>query len=164
MIKTSSVQKYITQVADDPTCYVVANRTEAVLYLEGNNNKFHFCARLSNEDGKLHESALVSDRQGRGISSAGGGSIHHGLGSKTSHHELLAKKFASRISVALDKMLEKKVCREFVLVAEPHFLGLLRDALSTNTRRVVVREVGHEYAQGSDDEIHTKIMKSIAAG
>ena len=52
---------------------------------------------------------------------------------------------------------------ELVLVAEPHFLGLLRDALGPETRRLVKHEVGREYTQGSGDDIRAQVLKAIGA-
>ncbi len=161
MLRKSSAQRYVAQVAEDPILYVVANRSEAVFYADGSDRKFHFVERLTNKKGHRHESELVSDRPGRGVSSAGGG-IHHGLEPGTSHHELAARRFAKRVAAALERGRSQKLFRELVLVAEPHFLGLLRRSLTSKTREAVTHEVGHEYyAQGSGEEVRARILKAI---
>ena len=143
--------------------YVVANRTEAVLYTDEAKQKFQFVDRLLNEKGALHESELVSDRPGRGFSSSGGdGSVRHALAHRESHHEHVAKEFASRIAASLEAARNQKRFTEIVLVAEPHFLGLLRAALGPATTALVKCEVRHEYTKGSDAEIHAQILKAIA--
>lgn len=144
--------------------YVVANRAGAVFYSDGDGGKFHFIARLENEKGRLTESELDSDKPGKGFSSGGGGTIHHGLDRRSKHHEAAAKDFAGRIAVELEAARREDRFSELVLVAEPHFLGLLREALKPETKRAVRHEVRREYAQGSDAELRAQIIAAIESG
>ncbi len=65
----ASRQNYIDQVSDS-TLYVLANRTDAVFYLDGRDKRFHFAGRLINKKGDRMELELISDRPGTGVSSA----------------------------------------------------------------------------------------------
>ncbi|MBI3556262.1 MAG: host attachment protein [Deltaproteobacteria bacterium] len=143
------------------TFYVVASRTEAVFFSVGDEQAFRFVERLSDEKGALHESELVSDRPGRGLSSAGNGVVRHAVGHGETHREQLAKKFAARIAAALDTARAQKRFTEVVLAAEPRFLGLLREALGLEIRALVKHEIPREYVKCSDGEVRARILKAI---
>lgn len=138
---------------------VVANRTSAVFYLNGSDQKFHFVGRLSNKKGRRTDHELVADRPGR-VFASGGGSLRHALEAPQSRKEHIAHGFAGRIAATLDEGLRLKRFKTLVLVAEPRFLGMLREELHPDTRRSVIREVGHEYARGSDERLRELILQS----
>jgi protein required for attachment to host cells len=143
--------------------YVLANRTSAVIYMEGKDHEMHFVDRLFNERGRLQEANLDSDRPGSGTSSAGNGSIRHSLDRRFDQQEGIAKRFAKRIAENLGEACERKRFSDLVLVAEPHFLGLLRGELDSSTRGAVKHEIVREYKRGSDVEIHSHILKQMAS-
>lgn len=144
--------------------YVVANRTDAVFYVEGQDHQFHFIDRLTNKKGNYTESELDSDRPGRGYSSAAGGTIHHSMDRRNQKHETVAKDFADRIAHALGSARRENRFKDVVLVAEPHFLGLLREHLDAETRAKIAHEVHREYLEGSDSEIRERILDAIKTG
>lgn len=143
--------------------YVVANRASAVIYANGPDRKFHFIERLSNSEGRLKEAELDSDKPGRGFSSAANGLFHHSLDRRSKHHEQIAKKFAKKIGHVLGNALHESQFGSLVIVAEPHFLGLLREALPQSVLRVVEHEVPHWY-EGSDDDLQKKVSNAIESG
>lgn len=138
--------------------FVLANRTDAVIYRYGADGEFEFVRRLSNPSGRKAERELVSDRAGAKASSAASGTIRHALDRVTNHHEGRAKRFAARIGRALEKARENEAFEELVLVAEPRFLGYLREALPPGMRKLVSEEIGREFKRGSDREIHAWIV------
>ena len=141
--------------------YVVANRTDAVFYKDTRDHKFAFVERLGNPAGKLTEMELDSDKPGRGFSSASNGSIHHSLDRRSHRHEKVAKDFARKIADSLEEAFKGDHMNEVVLVAESHFLGLIREVLPLAVRKLVKHEVNREYVQGSDQELHRLILKAI---
>ncbi len=58
-----------------------------------------------------------------------------------SPHERAAARFASRLALHLESSRERGAFDQLVLVAEPHFLGLLRSELSDPVRALVVASV-----------------------
>ena len=140
--------------------YVLANRVEAVFYRE-DEDRFVYVARMVNPKGHRLNSELESDRPGRVSSSAKGTSIRHSLEKKTNHHELQALKFGKGIANKLDKALREGKFTELVLVAEPHFLGLLRGQCSANVRAKITHSVPREFQQGSDKERRGLVMSAI---
>jgi protein required for attachment to host cells len=151
------------EVRNSVRWYVVANRLEAVFYQDTRDTKFQFVDRLKNPRGNSLEGELDSARPGSGTSSAGNGTIRHGLDRTFHHHERVAKKFAEVIARSLAKKAQEGQFNELVLAAEPHFLGLLRASLSPQVRHLIKSEVNREYAQGSDLELYQNILRAIEA-
>jgi protein required for attachment to host cells len=143
------------------TWFVVASRTDAVFYYDGDDHKFHFINRLSNPLGNEHERELDSDRPGSGVSSAAGGTIRHALDRRSFRHERVAETFARKIADSLESSLNEKRFSSLVLVAEPHFLGLLRSALPEAVSQTIKNEVGREYPDSSDAEIRERIFRIL---
>lgn len=139
---------------------LLANRTGAVIYREGRQGQLIFMKRLTHPEGSLTEAALDSDKPGRGVSSAGEGSIHHALDRKSHRHEESARRFAAEISRSLKQLRLQDPYEELVLVAEPHFLGLLRAALPHAIRSLVRLEIPREYARGSDRVVGKLIQQA----
>lgn len=147
-------------LANNTRWYVVASRTDAAIYKDGPDQKFQVVDRFSNAKGALLESEMVSDRQGRVFSTGGGGIFHHTLDRRDHHHELAARRFAKKIAKVIMAAYQEHRMGNVVLVAEPHFLGLLRNSLSPFVRRIVEHEVRHHYA-GSDADLRRQILSAI---
>ncbi len=141
---------------------VVATRTRAVFYsVDHRGEKLQFIKRLSNEEGRFADSKLGSSRPGTGFSSAAGGTIHHALDRGFTRHEIVARRFARKIADELSVDRRQRRFRDVVLVAEPHFLGLLRGVLDAPTRKAVAHEVNREYPRGSDASIRVNVFNAI---
>lgn len=140
--------------------FVVASRTEAVFYKEDLLHHFQFVNRLENPRGRKSENELSSDRPGRGISSASS-TFHHALDRTWNKHETVAKKFSKKISKYLVQGAQENRFDEIVLVAEPHFLGLLREEIPPSVRSMIKHTINRELARGSDQELHDHIMRII---
>lgn len=142
--------------------YLVANRTDAVIYAENEDGGLHFVRRLRNPSGRRHENTLVSDRPGS-VQSSAGKTIRHALDRNSLHHEEKAKKFAARIVRNLWKEHEHGDCQGLILVAEPHFLGLLRSELPDPLWKIVLAEVPREFVYLSDEEVSAQVRRSLGA-
>ena len=140
--------------------YVVANQAEALVY-EGNpNGWFHFLKRMSNPRGKLRESQLVSDHAGRSFSGSRSGA-RHGFEPRTSAHEVVASRFARQIAQMLTKAVQSGECSDLVVMAEPHFLGLMNKALPKGVKAVLRRELPREWVQGSDRDLKVYLREKL---
>lgn len=141
--------------------YVVANRVATVIYKDRPGHPFKFVERLCNPEGRKTETDLDSDRPGRGFSSAPGSAIRHGLDRRHVHHEQSAKKFAALIGKVIAQADREDRFGKLVIVAEPHFLGLLRAALPEQVKQKVEFEIHHELHQGSDETIQEYIYQKM---
>jgi len=48
-----------------------------------------------------------------------------------------------------------------ILVAEPHFLGLMRMALPPELKRLIRHEIPREYLEGSDEDLKLSIQTAL---
>lgn len=141
--------------------YLVANRKEAVLYEGQPGNDFRFLRRLENPQGKLTERELVADRPGRVFASARSGT-RHAYEPRSLYHEEVARQFARRIGKVLEKDALQEEFSDLVILAEPHFLGLLHQQLSKKVRSLVRRELPREWHQGSDEELQDYLQQNLS--
>ena len=144
-----------------PRWVVIANRTDAVFYLDGTDRKFHFVDRLTNRKGDKTEGELASDRPGSGLSSDSG-AVHFGFGNGSPKRDRVAARFARRIAGRLSLAFREGRFASLVLVAEPRFLGLLRAELDPRTSESVEHEIHREFKRGSDEELRERIYEAIA--
>ena len=163
-MRTQSGNFFRNQIHSKPasrTWYVLANRCDAGIYEDFKDQKFKFKERMKNSRGHLTEGQLDSDRPGSGFSSAGAGTIRHGLDRTFQHHERDATRFARAIANHLTRRKREDAFQGLVLVAEPHFLGLLRQALPRELHGLIRHEIPREYLEGSDAEVKTAIERAI---
>lgn len=147
--------------------YVLVSRINSAIYRYTTEHEFVLVERFSNPEAGLSEHALVSDRSGRGISSAGAGTIHHALDQGHRRHEEAAKTLCEQVARSLATARDNGRFGELVIVAEPHTLGLFRKALSPNLRALVQREIHHEYTEAREKEVLDRIrheMESLKKG
>lgn len=133
--------------------YVVANRTEARAFESVDGKGFRPVMDLVHPEGALRERELNADRAGRTASSAAP-DRRHALGNEHIAHEHRAIEFAKRIAMTLRKARTANSISELVLVAEPKFLGVLRNQLPKTVLSLVVHELGKEYPLMRDEELH----------
>jgi protein required for attachment to host cells len=109
---------------------------------------------LTDPAAHLHDRDFKSDAPGRsfdrGPLRAGrrGATAHHGVGENRRPRVHEAELFARRIVETLQAAHGRAAFDQLVLVAEPHFLGVLRPFLSAPLRTALIAEVhkdlGHE--------------------
>jgi protein required for attachment to host cells len=124
------------------TWILVANRTGAKLFETHRGSKtLEFPKEFACAEGRIRGSDSYRDQPGRSFNSSsqshgghGTASPRHALGSETTHHEMVAYKFASTLAAMLEKAENSQSFSRLVLVAEPHFLGVLRGALSSQVK------------------------------
>jgi protein required for attachment to host cells len=141
--------------------YLLANRTDAVIYEDQPGAPFAFVERFHNKKGHLLEGQLDSDRPGTMNSSTGAGTIRHAMDSHFGKHETAARRFARLLAEHLLREHRNHRYQELVISAEPHFLGYLRAELEAEVRSAVCFESHREYLEGSDQEIREEILQAM---
>ena len=102
---------------------------------------------LADPAAHLHDRDFNTDRPGRKDNHAAlsggrrGATAHHGVGGEEHPREHEAALFAQRIASRLEQDRARGALEHLVLVAEPRFLGLLRQALPTAMRNLVTEEI-----------------------
>ncbi|HJV90366.1 MAG TPA: host attachment protein [Holophagaceae bacterium] len=101
-------------------------------------------------EGRRHTGALVSDAQGR---------RSHGpvMGSDRDPKEAEARRFAKFLATRLKQGLDTHACDSFVLVAPPHFLGLLRNTLDPQVAKRVLTTLDHDFTTLDAEELFERI-------
>ncbi len=136
---------------------VVADQAEARFYdAEPPEAALHASGSLRDPTARLHERDLVSDRPGRVFERASipgsrrGASAHHDTGGERSARKSAAVAFARRIATELERGQQQRRFDGIVLMANPRFLGLLRQVFSPRLGRCVVAEVPKDLVHQSE--------------
>lgn len=98
--------------------------------------------------------ALRSDAAGR---RGGGGYDRPGLTDATDPREIEAARFARQYARMLREGLDRQAFEDLVLVAPPHFLGMLRKALDPRVARRVTAAVPHDYVALAPRELGRRL-------
>lgn len=105
---------------------------------------------LAHPQARLHESDLVSDRNGRDRSSGG---MSHGVGndSEAKHEESI--RFAIQLNETLDSGRNQGRFEKLYLIAAPEFLGTLRKHRSSPLEKLIAAEVPKNLATHKPEQI-----------
>ena len=111
--------------------------------------------RLEHPEGRLKESELVTDQPGRARESlAQGHAIQEG--NATEHEATL---FAGEIIQLLDKARQEGKFESLVLIAPPHFLGIIRQKLTGPLEKLVIQSVDKNLVSADESTIQKNIYK-----
>ncbi|HMB38392.1 MAG TPA: host attachment protein [Wenzhouxiangellaceae bacterium] len=131
---------------------LAADSTEARLF----TREKKFSAPVERQDWLHPESRLPGrdlehDRQGKTFSSHGYGQSDNQKHTEPKQRE--AQDFARQLADHLEKARTKGEIESLSIVAEPSFLGLLREQLDTETRALVDKEVDKNLTRRSAETI-----------
>jgi protein required for attachment to host cells len=101
---------------------------------------------------QLHDRDIASGRQGRTMDRSRGGA-RQAMEPATHPKDQAAEVFAREVVALLESGHNSGTFDELVLIAAPHFLGLLRQGLSDQARRLVVKEIANDLVRHSVKEI-----------
>ena len=139
---------------------LVANQSEARIYaLDGPRGPLVEVERLEHEAGHAHEGELTTDRPGRAFQSVG--DVRHAMEPPVDPKEQEAMKFAKEVSQRLESGRQEGSFDRLVLVAAPHFLGLLRKSLSDATTKLVTEEIAKNLLQFNAQEIREHLPERL---
>ncbi|WP_305907686.1 host attachment protein [Methylomarinum sp. Ch1-1] len=95
---------------------------------------------LLNPASKIHESELTSDLPGR-TSTSGPNGNKHAKEPQVSPKEQATITFAKKIAEKVEKARGQGELEQLILVSPPKFLGLLRDNLSDQAKKMVIQSL-----------------------
>jgi protein required for attachment to host cells len=104
-------------------------------------------------DGKLRNHDVNSDRGGSYLGPGMAGRQKHGYTPPFSTEEQLALEFARHLAHRMDEGRNKKEFLNLMIVADPHFLGLIRHCLSKPTTACVVETISKDLSWVKDFDI-----------
>jgi protein required for attachment to host cells len=140
------------------TWIVVADRCRCSIYRRQRGVGLDAIAQLEHPEGRMANRAPAPDSAGRGGDARAQGDFekHYALHDQEGH--LFAKEIAAQLASARNAHRFDSL----VLVAEPHFLGMLHEALDTPTRALVRGEVRKHLVDAPLPEL-TKQVPAVLA-
>jgi len=126
--------------------------------------ELHEIADLGNWANRLHEGDLVADRRGERGSFSGPGRPTEGGHSKWGGDSMKAhraEEFAAKVCECAARELAETHAERLYIVAEPRFLGLLRQRMDETLRSHVVGEVDKALATHTPAEIRAALPPQL---
>ena len=105
---------------------------------------------LAHTEGRLHDREMTSDLPGKVKSE---GKMGHAFEQATDPKKHEAQNFAHRIAHYLEEAHNEKKFEQLLIIAEPSFLGLLRNQLSEQIKKLVCFELDKNITTHSADDI-----------
>jgi protein required for attachment to host cells len=108
--------------------------------------------RLKNQD-------INSDRPGRAFDSAGQG--RHAMGSSVEPVEQEAIRFAKEVAVKLDSGRQQNSFGRLYVIAEPRFLGYLRQNYTRSLKDTIAAEIDKDWTTQSAEQIRDRLRGAV---
>ena len=144
------------------TWVVVADSVRARIFsAESSSSGLAEVNILTHPEGRMHDRDITTDLPGRSFDSKG--NARHVMEPPTDPKHESAIEFARSIAHHLDAARNKKDYEQLVIVAAPSFLGLLREQLNPNCRKLVAFELNKSLAQQTAEEIRSHLPKLLPA-
>ncbi|MDX2464121.1 MAG: host attachment protein [Porticoccus sp.] len=138
---------------------MVANASEAHLYAaERLGGDMSVLKEYFHPESQAKGATLVSDRPGK---SQGRGFSMGTRGDPESPKHLEAERFASELAKELDKGRTENAYRRLILVASPHFQGLLKTHLNDHTRALVEGNINKDFTACDVRELPERIKACL---
>jgi protein required for attachment to host cells len=115
---------------------------------------------LEHPEGRERTHDQVSDRQGRSPR-RGRGTYSTAMEPHSDPSEEGAKHFAQLLAARLEQGHRRDAFRHVVLVAPPHFLGLLRESLSAPVAAQVSASLDKDFTQIAPKELEARLQDAV---
>lgn len=143
----------------DNTWVLVANASEAHLYAtERIGEEMSIRKDFAHPESRAKGSTLASDRPG---ASQGKNSNVGTRGDPEDPKHYEAERFASELADELDKGRTSKAYRRLVLVAAPHFHGLLKAQLNEHTLAMVENHINKDYTDCNARDLPVRLKEAL---
>lgn len=137
------------------TWIVVANNSLARFFTaETQSSPLTEIEALTHLEGRLHDREITSDLPGK---IKGEGAVGHAFEQPTDPKKHEAENFAHTVAKHLEAAHNKHQFEQLLLVAEPSFLGLLRNQLSEQLKKLVCFELDSNIVTLNADDIRVHL-------
>lgn len=141
------------------TWILVADNVHARLFTAATpSSELTEIAGLVHTVGRLHDREMTTDLPGKIKSDAGGG---HAFEQPTDPKKNEAGIFARRVAQHLEDAYNASEFAQLLIIAEPSFLGLLRDHLADQVKKAVRFELDKNITTQSAKEIRTHLPEYL---
>jgi protein required for attachment to host cells len=139
---------------------LVADSASARIFsMTGPRSSLQEIETLDHPEGRLPAQEINADRPGRSFASAG--KRRHAMEREVDPKKQAAITFAREIVERLESARAQGDLERLILVAAPEFLGLLREHLSSETKRAVENEFALNLAAMAPDEIRAHLPEKL---
>jgi protein required for attachment to host cells len=141
------------------TWILVADNTHARIFTaETPSSALEEIEGLVHTEGRLHDREMTSDLPGKIKSADGGG---HAFEQPTDPKKHESENFAHRVAQHLEAAHNAKKFEQLLIVAEPSFLGLLRNCLPEQVKKQVCFELDKNITIESAAEIRQHLPEFL---
>lgn len=134
------------------TWVLLADGSRALLYgVPRTGTPWTLVKEYTHAASRVSEGGLTTDQPGRAHASVGGGA-RSAMESKTSPKEVEFEHFAHELAGVLHDGHGQQAYDRIVLVAPPHFLGLLRKTIDDTVAKLIVETLDKDYLHLSEKE------------
>jgi protein required for attachment to host cells len=121
---------------------------------------WHAVELVLHERSRSKASELVGGPSG--TRSSEGRSVHHNaLAPASSPKEVEKEGFAHTLATTLDQAMRSARFRQWVLVAPPHFLGLMREELTSELEKHLLTTVDKDYKDLTVHELSERLRDAV---
>jgi len=138
---------------------VVADQSKARIFtIDDPRGELQELEQLEHPAGRNQAQTLGSDRPGRSFDTSGQG--RHAMGTSVEPKEQEAIRFAKQVGDHLRTACHAGHCNRLLLVAGPHFIGLLKEQLGS-LADVTVTEIVKNLGQYDSRKIRTHLPERL---
>jgi protein required for attachment to host cells len=151
----------------------VCNASRArLLRAPANGKRFTQIETFNHSESRAHVHDLVADAQGRkpvgpvpASMAQGQGGAHGrpGVESVTDPKEVEGQKFARELADVLERGLQEHTYERLIIAATPHFLGLLRSAVSVQVEKHIETTIDKDLTGLELPEVKKRVQRLRAA-
>jgi protein required for attachment to host cells len=141
-------------------CDTTEGRLFQVRHLRGVPSAWQLVETFSHAASRSKASELVSDRMGQ-RSSEGRSSHQNSLAPATSPKEVDNAHFAHQLATSLEHARLSKGLRRWVLVAPPHFMGLVKNEFSPELEKDLMATFDEDLAHLDQQELAKRLRDDV---
>lgn len=140
------------------TWIIAAESSQARFFsVPSKNEPLQELPEMLNPAGKIHESELTTDLPGRTVTSGPTGN-KHAMEPHNSPKEQATIGFAKQIAEKVEAARVQGELEQLILISPPKFLGLLRDNLSDQAKKMVIQSLDKNLVSQNEAEIRKQLF------
>jgi protein required for attachment to host cells len=153
--------RVIAEVSMNTVWVLVCDAARARFFeVRGGDPAWHLVSDVSHDESRRKATDLVSDKAGR--ASSEGGSVHHNaLAPASSPKQIQKEHFAHSLGKTLDQAMRSARFHRWVLVAPPHFLGMMEKELTAELKKHLLTTVDKEMSHLGPRELAEKLQHAV---
>lgn len=137
------------------TWVVVADKCQATIYQIVKFPKLKQIKVLEHPESRLHDRDLVTTKPGRTFQR--GGSTRHSYQPEVGPKQMEVIKFATELGKYLVEEENQKTFNRLYIIAEPAFLGVLRQHINNGVKKTIVSEIAKDLTNSNTEAIESLI-------